>query len=103
MSTIGKGRCWTLEFLARNNVRNWCVGVHYLLSKADVDLAWQKESPLWSEWVSIMQVSCLYGLDLQEILRNVAIGRIQVRQGQREQLVSLKDVKRLWKAQGELL
>ena len=103
MSAIGKGRCWTLEFLARNNVRNWCVGVHYLHSKSDVDLAWQKESPLWSEWVSIMQVSCLYGLDLQEILRNVAIGRIQVRQGQREQLVSLKDVKRLWKAQGELL
>lgn len=40
MSAIGKGRCWTLEFLARNNVRNWCVGVHYLHSKSDVDLAW---------------------------------------------------------------
>ena len=101
MSAIGKGRCWTLEFLARNNVRNWCVGGHYLHSKADVDLAWQKESPIWSEWVSIMQVSCLYGLDLQEVIRNVAAGRIRVRQGQREQLVSLKDVKRLWKAQGE--
>ena len=101
MSAIGKGRSWTLEFLERHNVRNWCFGVHYLHSKSDVDLAWQKESPFWSEWVSILQVFCLYGLDLQEVIRNVAAGRIRVRQGQREQLVSLKDVKRLWKAQGE--
>ena len=57
MSAIGKGRCWSMEFLARNNVRNWCIGVHYLHSKTDVDLAWQKESPIWSEWVPIMQVS----------------------------------------------
>ena len=38
MSAIGKGRSWTLEFLERHNVQNWCLGVHYLHSKADVDL-----------------------------------------------------------------
>ena len=44
MSATGKGRSWSLFFLERNCVRTWCLGVHYLYSKADVDNAWRKES-----------------------------------------------------------
>ena len=44
MDATGKGRSWSLFFLERNCVRTWCVGVHYLYAKGDVDNAWRKES-----------------------------------------------------------
>ena len=40
MDATGKGRSWSLFFLERNCVRTWCVGVHYLYAKGDVDNAW---------------------------------------------------------------
>ena len=87
MNSIGKGRSWSLFFLERNHIRTWCIGVHYLYSKAEVDDAWRKESFMWVEWIPLIQVSCVYGLDLREVLQQIARGRIRVRPGQREQLV----------------
>ena len=49
MEATGKGRSWSLFFLERNCVRAWCVGVHYLYAKVDVDNAWRKESIMWDE------------------------------------------------------
>ena len=39
MDATGKGRSWSLFFLERNCIRPWCMGVHYLYSKSDVDNA----------------------------------------------------------------
>lgn len=41
MDATGKGRSWSIFFLERNYVRIWCLGAHYLYSKADVDNAWR--------------------------------------------------------------
>ena len=101
MSTTGKGRSWSLFFLERNHIRHWCVGVHYLYSKVEVDNAWRKESFMWEEWIPLIQVSCVYGVDLRTVLQQIARGRIRVRLGHREQLVSRKDVMSLWKSKGE--
>ena len=101
MDATGKGRSWTLFFLERNRTRTWCLGVHYLYSKADVDKAWRKESIMWDEWIPLTQVSCVYGLDLREVLQQIARGTVRVRPGQREQLVSRKDVLSLWRRKGE--
>ena len=101
MGTTGKGRSWSLFFLERNHIRTWCVGVHYLYSKAEVDNAWRKESFMWEEWIPLIQVSFVYGVDLRTVLQQIARGRIRVRPGHREQLVSRKDVMSLWKSKGE--
>ena len=101
MNSTGKGRSWSLFFLERNHIRTWCVGVHYLYSKAEVDNAWRKESFMWEEWIPLIQVSCIYGIDLRTVLLQIARGRIRVRSGNREQLVSRKDVMSLWKSKGE--
>lgn len=101
MDATGKGRSWSLCFLERNGVRTWCLGVHYLYAKADVDNAWRKESIMWEEWIPLIQVSCVYGVDLRTVLLQIARGRIRVRAGHREQLVSRKDVMSLWKSKGE--
>ena len=101
MSSTGKGRSWSLFFLERNHIQHWCVGVHYLYSKAEVDDAWRKESFMWEEWIPLIQVSCVYGVDLRTVLQQIARGRIRVRPGNREQLVSRKDVMSLWKSKGE--
>ena len=57
MHATGKARSWSLFFLERNCVRSWCMGFHYLYSKADVDNAWRKESIMWDEWIPLLQVS----------------------------------------------
>lgn len=101
MNATGKGRSWSLFFLERNRIRTWCVGVHYLYSKTEVDRAWQKESFMWEEWIPLIQVSSVYGVDFRTVLQQIARGRIRVRAGQREQLVSRKDVLSLWKRKGE--
>lgn len=101
MNSTGKGRSWSLFFLERNRIHHWCVGVHYLYSKAEVDNAWRKESFMWEEWIPLIQVSCIYGIDLRTVLLQIARGRIRVRPGNREQLVSRKDVMSLWKSKGE--
>ena len=101
MSSTGKGRSWSLFFLEKNHIQHWCVGVHYLYSKAEVDNAWRKESFMWEEWIPLIQVSCVYGVDLRTVLQQIARGRIRVRPGNREQLVSRKDVMSLWKSKGE--
>ena len=101
MGATGKGRSWTLFFLERNRTRTWCLGVHYLYSKADVDKAWRKESIMWDEWIPLTQVSCVYGLDLREVLQQIFYGNVEVRLGQREQLVSRKDIMKLWRRKGE--
>ena len=101
MEATGKGRSWSLFFLERNCVRAWCVGVHYLYAKVDVDNAWRKESIMWDEWIPLLQVPGVYGLDIRVVLQQIANGVIQVRPGQREQLVSRKDIKMLWKRMAE--
>lgn len=101
MSSTGKGRSWSLFFLEKNHIQHWCVGVHYLYSKAEVDNARRKESFMWEEWIPLIQVSCIYGIDLRTVLLQIARGRIRVRSGNREQLVSRKDVMSLWKSKGE--
>ena len=89
MEATGKGRSWSLCFLERNGVRTWCLGVHYLYAQADVDNAWRKESIMWEEWIPLIQVSCVYGVDLRTVLLQIARGRIRVRAGHREQLLDL--------------
>lgn len=42
MDATGKGRSWSLFFLERNCVRTWCMGVHYLYAKGDVDTLGKK-------------------------------------------------------------
>ena len=101
MNATGKCRSWALFFLERNRIRTWCVGVHYLYSKVEVDDAWRKESFMWEEWIPLIQVSCVYGLDLREVLQQIARGTVRVRPGQREQLVSRKDILSLWRRKGE--
>ena len=101
MDATGKGRSWSLFFLERNCVRAWCVGVHYLYAKGDVDDAWRKEAIMWDEWIPLLQVSGVYGLDIRVVLQQIANGVVQVRPGQREQLVSRKDIKTLWKRMAE--
>jgi hypothetical protein len=101
MDATGKGRSWSLFFLERNRVRTWCMGVHYLYSKADVDNAWRKESIMWDDWIPLLQVPGAYGLDIRVVLQQIANGVVQVRSGQREQLVSRKDIKMLWKRMAE--
>jgi hypothetical protein len=77
------------------------VGVHYLYAKVDVDNAWRKESIMWDEWIPLLQVPGVYGLDIRVVLQKIANGVVQVRPGQREQLVSRKDIKMLWKRMAE--
>lgn len=101
MAATSMGRSWCLEFINRNRIRNWCVGVHYLFSKKDVDEAWARESVMWSEWIPLQNVSCLYGLDIRTLLQQVANGRIRTKSGNRELLVSHKDIKALWKTRDE--
>ena len=101
MDATRKGRSWALFFLERNCVRTWCLGVHYLYSKTDVDNAWRKESIMWDEWIPLLQVPGAYGLDIRVVLQQIADGVVQVRPGQREQLVSRKDIKMLWKRMAE--
>ena len=101
MHATGKARSWSLFFLERNCVRSWCMGFHYLYSKADVDNAWRKESIMWDEWIPLLQVPGIYGLDIRVVLQQIANGIVQVRPGQREQLVSRKDIKMLWKRMAE--
>ena len=101
MDATGKGRSWSLFFLERNRVRTWCMGVHYLYSKVDVDNAWRKESIMWDEWIPLIQVPGVYGLDIRVVLQQIANGCVHVRPGQREQLVSRKDIKMLWKRMAE--
>ena len=101
MATTSMGRSWCLEFIDRNRIRNWCVGVHYLFSKKDVDDAWTRESVMWSEWIPLQNVSCLYGLDIRTLLQQVANGRIRTRSRNRELLVSRNDIKALWKTRDE--
>lgn len=95
MDATGKGRSWSLVFLERNCVRTWCLGVHYLYAMADVDSAWRKESIMWDEWIPLLQVPGVYGLDIRLVLQQIANGVVQVRPGQREQLVLRKDIKML--------
>ena len=99
--STGKGRSWSIFFLERNYVRTWCLGVHYLYSKADVDNAWRKESIMWDEWIPLLQVPGAYGLDIRVVLQQIANGCVHVRPGQREQLVLRKDIKTLWKRMAE--
>lgn len=101
MNVTGKGRSWSLFFLEQNCVRTWCVGVHYLYSKSDVDNAWRKESIMWEEWIPLIQVPGVYGLDIWVLLQQIANGCIHMRPGQREQLVLRKDIKTLWKRMAE--
>ncbi len=101
MHATGKARSWSLFFLERNCVRSWCMGFHYLYSKADVDNAWRKESIMWDEWIPLLQVPGILGLDIRVVLQQIANGIVQVRPGQREQLVSRKDIKMLWKRMAE--
>lgn len=101
MDATGKGRSWSLVFLERNCVRTWCLGVHYLYAMTDVDSAWRKESIMWDEWIPLLQVPGVYGLDIRLVLQQIANGVVQVRPGQREQLVSRKDIKMLWKRMAE--
>ena len=56
MCATEKGRSWSLCFLERNCIRTWCLDVHYLYSKTDVDNAWRKESIMWDEWIPLLQV-----------------------------------------------
>lgn len=101
MSATSMGRSWCLEFIDRNRIRNWCVGVHYLFSKKDVDEAWARESVMWSEWIPLRQATGLYPIDLCKVLSEIANGHIRVKDGNREQLVSLNDVRKVWRAQAE--
>lgn len=101
MTLTGKGRCWALSFIKRNRIRSWCTGTHYQYSKNDVDSAWIRESAYWNEWIPLQNVSCLYGLDIRTLLRHIANGRIRTISGNRELLVSHKDVKALWKTRDE--
>ena len=78
-----------------------CVGVHYLYSKSDVYNAWRKESIMWDEWIPLIQVPGVYGLDIRVLLQQIANECIHVRPGQREQLVLRKDIKTLWKRMAE--
>jgi len=101
MNATGKARSWSLFFLERNCVRTWCLGFHYLYAKSDVDNAWRKESIMWEDWIPLIQVPGVYGLDIRELLQQIANGCVRVRPGQREQLVSRKDIKMLWKRMAE--
>ena len=101
MAATSMGRSWCLEFIDRNRIRNWCVGVHYLFSKKDVDDAWTRESVMWFEWIPLQNVSCLYGLDIRTLLQQAANGHIRTKYGNRELLVSHKDIKTLWKTRDE--
>ena len=101
MDATGKGRSWSLFFLERNCVRTWCMGVHYLYAKGDVDNAWKKELIMWNEWIPFLQVPDVYRLDIRVVLQQIANGVVQVRPRQREQLVSRIDIKMLWKRMAE--
>ena len=74
MDATGKGRSWSLFFLERNCVRTWCICVHYLYAKIDVDNAWRKESIMWDEWIPLLQVPGVYGLDIRVVLQQIANG-----------------------------
>ena len=56
---------------------------------------------MWDEWIPLLQVPGVYGLDIRVVLQQIANGVVQVRPGQREQLVSRKDIKTLWKRMAE--
>lgn len=101
LDATGKVRSWSLFFLERNCVRTWCMGVHYLYAKGDVDNARKKELIMWNEWIPLLQVPDVYGLDIRVVLQQIANGVVQVRPRQREQLVSRIDIKMLWKRMAE--
>ena len=56
---------------------------------------------MWDEWIPLIQVPGVYGLDIRVVLQQIANGCVHVRPGQREQLVLRKDIKTLWKRMAE--
>ena len=56
---------------------------------------------MWNEWIPLLQVPGVYGLDIWVVLQQIANGVVQIRPGQREQLVSRIDIKMLWKRMAE--
>lgn len=97
MKSVGMGRSWCLDFLGRHNISFWCIGVHYLYAKDEVDHAWSLEYFKWADWAPLIDTVNAFSLDVEQVIEKIALGQVRVLDKGRGQVVSLKDIRKIWK------